>query len=150
MPFHLCCARPLRSAGEAPQAQRIGRHRHRAERHGRPGEHRVEQDPNEWIECPRRHRDQDRIVEKRPEEVLAGRLHGAPAQPDGRGHSGQTIAQQGDIGGLDRHIGASPLRDPHIRLRQGRSFVRIATVDDRRGTGCETELDGGLSNGDNI
>jgi predicted nucleic acid-binding protein len=43
------CARQLRSSCAASQAQRIRHHRHRAERHGRTSQHRIEHDPDEWI-----------------------------------------------------------------------------------------------------
>ena len=69
------------------------------------------------------HRDQDGIVKKGPEEVLADRPHGRPAQGDGPGNAAERPGRQDHVGRFDGHVGARTDGEAHVGLGQGRGIV---------------------------
>ena len=83
------------------------------QRHRRAGDHRVEQ-PGRG----ERHRGD--VVGERPEQVALDRAQRAPGQPDRVDRGPQVAADQGEVAGLDRHVGAGAHRDPEVGLRRAR------------------------------
>jgi hypothetical protein len=65
----------------------------------------------------------DRVVADRPAEVLAHLAQRGPADPQRERDVERVGAHQHDVGGLDRHVGAGPDRDPDIGGGQRRRVV---------------------------
>jgi len=69
---------------KAPQPQSIGYNRYRGKPHRRDGKNGVEQYTEKGKQHPGRHRDQNGVVGKCPEQVLFDVSNRCPAQGDGR------------------------------------------------------------------
>src|SRR5262245_32789985 len=65
------------------QAQRVADDRDGAQAHGRAGDHRTEDDPEDRVEHARRDRDADDVVDEGEEEVLADVAHGRGGEREG-------------------------------------------------------------------
>jgi hypothetical protein len=94
---------------EAPQPQAVGDHEHARERHGRAGDHRVEEPGGG-------ERERGDVVGEGPEQVALDRGEGAAGQADGVGGGAQVAADQGEVGCLDGDVGAGAHREAEVGL----------------------------------
>src|SRR5699024_949173 len=92
---------------EAPQPVGVGDHRQRGQGHGQGSDDRAEQESEGGVEDSGGDRDAQGVVAEGESEVLADVAHGGAGQVDGGDQSGQVPRDQGDVGGLDRDVGAS-------------------------------------------
>ena len=90
------------------QAQAVGHHEQRTERHGTGGDHGAQ----EAIGCEGNQRD---VVEERPDQVLDDGLEGVTRQSDGSTDPAQVASDQSDASRGDGYIG--PCADGHARRR---------------------------------
>ncbi len=98
------------------QAQAVGHHEHRAERHGTGGDHGAQ----EAIGCEGNQRN---VVEECPDQVLDDGLEGVTRQSDGPTHPAQVASDQSDASGGHGHIGSSTDGHAHVGLCERRSIV---------------------------
>ena len=63
------------------------------------------------------------VVDQGEEQVLADVAHGGAGQGDRGRHSGQGAGDQGDVGGLDGHVGAGADRQADVGLGKGGGVV---------------------------
>src|SRR5215468_10500264 len=107
----------------AAKPQRVRHDGYRTERHGNSREHGIEQDAKRRVQETRGNWNTNDVVDKRPEEVLFDRTHGAVRQIHGRRNPTYIAAHQGDIGCLHGHIGTGANGNTHVGPRQGRGVV---------------------------
>src|SRR5687768_8795656 len=84
------------SQPRAPQPQRIGYHRYRAQSHSRAGEDRREQQAEGGIEQARRQRDAEGVVAEGEQQVLADVAHRGVRKADRAHDTAQIALHQGD------------------------------------------------------
>ena len=74
-------------------------------------------------------RDEQRRCRRTPREALLDRGDGAPGQRDGGDDAAQVAADQGDVGGRDRDVGAGADRDAEVGLASaGASLMPSPTI----------------------
>ena len=105
---------------EQIQPQRIHADAKARERHGSRADHRI--DPDTGVD-PRRHRNENHIVGKCPEQVLVDVAERRPGQPHRRRDVRQLRIHQHDIRRIDRYIGACADRDAGVRPGECRRVV---------------------------
>ena len=70
-----------------------------------------------------RHRNQDCIIGKRPEQIFVDVAQRRPAETDRRGHIGQSGIHQNNVRRIDRHVRPGSDRDAGVRPGQRRRVV---------------------------
>jgi len=113
----------------APQSQAVRHHEHAREAHREAGEHRVERHAPDRVEHARRERDEQDVVDERPEEVRANRAHRAARDLERVQQSGKVAARERHVGRLDGDVGARGDRDTNFGLRE-RGCVVDAVADE--------------------
>ncbi len=108
---------------EATQAQGVRHHAHARQGHGPRRQGGIQGPAGERVQDARRDGDERDVVAKGPDQVLADDPHRGPRQTDAGGHSTHVLADQGQVAGLDRHVGPGPDRDPEVCLGKGRRVV---------------------------
>jgi len=88
-----------RAEGIPLQAEAVGHHEQRGQRHGGGGDDRIEV-------AERGERDRGRVVPERPREVEADGAEGRAGKPDRVGDRAQVIPQQDHVGRPDGDVGA--------------------------------------------
>ena len=86
------------------QPQTIRHHAHAAQRHGRPGNHRVEQETVDGIKDAGGNGNADNVVNKRPEQILTNGSDGLPRQADGLRNFCQVGRDDGHFGHVHSDI----------------------------------------------
>ena len=96
------------------------------------GDHRAQPEPEERVEHAGGDRDADARCRRRRRTGSGGCCASWPGDSVDRGdHAGQRAGDQGDVGGLDRHVGAGADGEPDVGLGQGGGVVD-AVADHRR------------------
>jgi hypothetical protein len=91
--------------------------------HRGAGNDRAEQQAEERVQHPRRHRNTQRVVEKGEEQVLPDVAHGGAAEADGLGNAAQVAFHEGDARALHGHVGAGAHGDADFRFAEGGRVV---------------------------
>src|SRR6266487_4902924 len=114
-----------RQRGGVPAAQPAGinDYRQRGQGHGGGGDDRGEPDAGEGVEDPGGDRDSDGVVGEGEEQVLPDITHGCFRQGDRGDDPGEGAGDEGDVGGLDRHVGAGADRQPDVGSGEGGGIV---------------------------
>ena len=89
------------------QAQAAGHDEGRGQRHGRRGDDRVE-------EAERGERQRGGVVAERPGEVAADGPEGGAGERDRVGDASEVVAEQDQVRGADRDVGAGPEGQPEV------------------------------------
>ena len=108
---------------KAGEPQGVEHHEQRRKAHRRRRVHRIERNARPR-EAPRRQRNADDVIEKRPEQILLDDAHGAARQGERTGRGGKIAAHEHDVRALDRHVRAVAHGNADVRL-----FERGGIVD---------------------
>ena len=114
-------------AAVAAEPERVRDDADRAHRHRGRREDRVEQDAVPPVQGAGGDRDERQVVDERPAEALLDGGDGAPGQGDGGHDAAQVAADQGDVGGGDRDVGAGAQGDAEVGLGERRAVVDAVT-----------------------
>lgn len=100
------------------QPERVCHDEQRAEAHCRRGDHGAERDPPLRIKHARCHRNSERVVEERPEQVLPDVAHDALAVPQRARDALEVVVHKHDVGRVDGDVGARGGRNTDVSACQ--------------------------------